>query len=236
MSRLTLVGTVHRDPRGLPRLVETLERLGPDILTLEFSIYGFRYRQKRKKLLRQRLLEGLREIQGTDSLKAGELKVLLRSAGSGGLAALLELPFEYKGATFYSHRHHLPLLYLDVSSYSRQLLSHLDELLCPANLKKLIAFERSPLQEAVEREYFLAKNLLVDGKGSLWRKFIPEQEGWKKRDRVMAERIKKVLAKYPTAQVVHIGGWQHLLAQQGTLFNLLEDLNPKRILLGHLQL
>jgi len=58
----------------------------------------------------------------------------------------------------------------------------------------------------------------------------------KKRDRIMAKRIKRVLTQYPRGNTVHIGGWKHLLARQRTLFNLLKDLKPRRVLLGHLSL
>ena len=45
MSCLTLVGTIHRDPNGLPRLMETLERETLDIITLEMSEYGGAFRE-----------------------------------------------------------------------------------------------------------------------------------------------------------------------------------------------
>ena len=94
MSRLTLIGTVHRDPRGLVPLVQALHGLKPDILTLEFSSCGLRYRQRSEKLLRQRLLKNLREIRGTAGFRVGELKDLFRSAGIGGITVFLALPFE----------------------------------------------------------------------------------------------------------------------------------------------
>jgi hypothetical protein len=38
MSRLTLLGTVHRDPSGLGRLVRFLDEQRLDIITLELSL------------------------------------------------------------------------------------------------------------------------------------------------------------------------------------------------------
>jgi hypothetical protein len=52
----------------------------------------------------------------------------------------------------------------------------------------------------------------------------------------MANKIRKIVAKYLGRNIVQIGGWQHLVAEQGTLFNLLEDLELKRILMGRLYL
>ena len=114
MSKLTLLGTVHRDPQGLTKLVKDLARLKPDVITLEFSRYGLTYRRRKKKILTERFLQGLLEIRATETLRISELKNLLRATGIGGIAALIDLPFEYKGARFYSRRHHLPLYLLDL--------------------------------------------------------------------------------------------------------------------------
>ena len=90
------------------------------------------------------------EIRGTNDLRLRELKELLRSTGIGGIRALLDLPYEYTGASFYSQRRGIPLYCLD--SYSRQFLRHVDELLSMENLKKAITFEAAPLLETVTRE------------------------------------------------------------------------------------
>jgi hypothetical protein len=235
MSRLTLLGTVHRDPRGLSKLVEDLVRLTPQIITLELSGYGLRYRLKNKRALNDMLLRGLIEIRGSDNLNVQELKKLLQSNGLGGIRALLDLPFEYKGATFYSKSKGIPLYCLDISSFSRQLLSHVNELLSTENLKKVITFETASLRQTVAREYRSAEALLLDGGQSPWMHPDPLNEAWAKRERIMSKRIRKLVTQYPGHHIVHIGGWQHLAAHRGTLFNRLGDYQPKRVLLGHLQ-
>jgi hypothetical protein len=234
MPRLTLLGTIHRDPQGLMRLVQALKGLMPHVITLEFSTYGLRYRLRKKSSLNHCLLKGLHELRGTDGLRLVALKKLLRTTGIGGIRALLDLPFEYKGASFYSHRCDTPLYCVDISSYSRQLLGKIDELLSPENLKKVIAFETTSLEETVTREYEQAKRLLLNGRQSPWKHLIPADEVREKRERVMASRIRKIAAIYAECHIVHIGGWQHLTAQPGTLFSLLEDLTPTRVLLGSL--
>jgi hypothetical protein len=173
----------------------------------------------------------LHEIRGIDGLHLGALKKLLRSTGIGGIRALLDLPFEYKGARFYSHCRAIPLYCVDISSYSRQLLSNVDELLSLENLKKVIALETAPLQETISREYKRAETLLLDARQSPWMHLMPADEVWKHKERIMASRIRKIVARYPNCHIVHISGWQHLAAQQGTLFHRLEDLKPKRVLL-----
>jgi hypothetical protein len=236
MSSLTLIGTVHRDPWGLRRLVEELTRLRPQVITLEFSVYGMKYRQERKRYLTTKLLKELHKIRGPHNWSARDLKKLLRSTGIGGIRALLDLPFEYKGARLYSQRHGLPLHCLDSSTYSRQLLKHVDELISPGNLKKVIACETAPLKETVKSKYQHAENLLLNGRQSPGLQPSATDEDYQKREKIMADRISKIVVKYPRCTIVHIGGWQHLVVGEGTLFTLLEDLEPKRILLGRLYL
>jgi len=233
MSRLTLLGTIHRDPRGLMRLTEALNGLKPQVITLEFSTYGLRYRLKNKRSLNYRLLRGLHEILGIGDLTISKLKKLLGTTGIGGIRALLDLPFEYKGARFYSHCKAIPLYCADISSYSRRLLSKIDELLSLENIKKVFAFETAPLQETTTWEYKRAEPLLLAMGQSPW---MPADEVWERRERIMASRIRKIVARYPGRHIVHISEWQHFAAQQGTLFHRLEDLKPKRLLLAHLYL
>lgn len=209
------------------RLVQALKGLKPDVITLEFSPYGLRYRVKKKRSLNRCLLRGLHEIVGTNNLRLGALKKLLRTTGIGGIRALLDLPFEYKGASFYCHRNGIPLYSVDISLYSRQLLGKLDELLLPENLKKVIAFETTSLQEAATRERKQAESLLLNS-----RHLISTDKVGEKRERIMASRIRKIVARHAGCHIVHIGGWQHLVAQPGTLFCRLEDLTPERVLLG----
>jgi hypothetical protein len=232
MATLTLVGTVHRDPQGLTKLVKELAWLKPHVITLEFSMYGLTYRRRRKKILTEKLLQGLQEIREPETLKLPQLKGLLRSIGIGGIAALLDLPFEYKAARFYSQRHGLSLHCLDSSLYSRQLLNNVEELISPENLKKVIDSENTPLAETVKREYKRAENILHKGMSSSWLQLMHTDEDWQKREHFMADRLRKIVVTYQGQDIVHIGGWQHIVTNQGTLYNLLEDLKPQRILLG----
>jgi hypothetical protein len=219
----------------LARLVQVLKGLHPAVITLEFSIYGLRYRLEKKSSLSHFLLRGLRELHVTEDLSLGTLKKLLKTIGIGGIRALLNLPFEYKGASFYSRQNGgIPLYCVDLSSYSRQLLSNTDELLDPKNLEKVIAFETVSLREAVMREYQQAETLLFNGKQSPCRPVIPVDKFWEKRERIMACRIRNIVARYAGRRIVHIGGWKHLAAEPGTLFRLLEDLAPRRTLLASL--
>jgi hypothetical protein len=50
------------------------------------------------------------------------------------------------------------------------------------------------------------------------------------RDRYMSLRIKEILKN--NGKTLHVGGWEHLLDDPGgkTLYGLLKDLRPQRIL------
>jgi hypothetical protein len=56
MASLTLVVTIHRDPNGLPRLMEFLEGESPDIVTVEMSEYGVGFRESVGLHLKERLI------------------------------------------------------------------------------------------------------------------------------------------------------------------------------------
>ena len=62
MVSLALIGTIHRDPNGLPRLMETLERESPDIITLEMSEYAVDFRQRNGPRLKEKLFDILRGL------------------------------------------------------------------------------------------------------------------------------------------------------------------------------
>ena len=82
------------------------------------------------------------------------------------------------------------------------------------------------------REYKHAENLLYKGTSPPWLQLVHTDEDWQKREHFMAYRLRKIVATFQGRHIVHIGGWQHLVTNQGTLYNLLEDLKPQRILLG----
>jgi hypothetical protein len=59
-------------------------------------------------------------------------------------------------------------------------------------------------------------------------------EGIGPRDRWMAAQIRRLLAARCGGHLVHVGGWVHLVedARGETLYSLLADLAPQRLLLG----
>jgi hypothetical protein len=231
-ARPILIGTVHRNPRGRQLLTSLLEKLRPDALTLEVSPYAIEFRRRHGPLLRRRLSGILDRLAAeTGRGRAG----LAAHPEVAGIEALLELPFEYRAATDYATAAGIPLDLLDSSLVSARKLRRVEkELLSPENLRILLKRQAgSPPPES----HAVARRLVLEGAGASVRQafLAPRRgpEGIGPRDRHLAEEIRRRLVDLPGGRLAHIGGWVHLVAdEQGeTLYSLLRDWNPQRLLL-----
>jgi pheromone shutdown protein TraB len=234
IATLTLVGTVHRDPRGAERLLPLLRRLHPDLITLEMSEKAFAYRQVegRRQLLRlDRILERL----------AGELPAALSELQNHpaivDIRTLLALPFEYRAAAAYAAEAQVPLHLIDLSDVSAAKLRRVEtELITCRNLKILVTLPAGAEKSDFEG-YGRAHAMITRDPGETVRQAYLEgrrgAEGIGPRDRWMAGRIRRLLTDRHGGHMVHVGGWVHLIedARGETLYSLLRDLMPKRLLL-----
>jgi len=230
MAHITLIGTVHRDPQGEKKLANLLEQLQPDLITLEFSHYGFRFRQRHRSLLRRKVLSTLTTLGGAECMPLSALKVYCSSSGIGGLLAFLDFPFEYKAASHFSKRGGSSLALLDNSASSRQHLAALPHLLSRNNLTSLAHHEQTPLRTVVEIHYRLARYVLTHHFSPKIQKHLPTPRQ-RQRDLGMARRLTRLAIGYPARHVVHIGGWEHLCFAEPSLFFYLQALKPTRLLL-----
>lgn len=224
MARLTMIGTIHRDPHGFAHLWGALKRLSPDVISVEASPYGLKYRLQNRRTLRSLLIRGLREALSPTPLTFGLCKQLLRTSGIGGIKAFIDLPYEYKASRAYAQKKGTPLYCLDLSSHSQELLQATEELLSLENLRVLIRLETSALSERVTQERARARAALRSPM------LIRPPSGV--RERIMAKRLIGIIKRHPQADVVHIAGWEHLLSYSGTLFDHLREQRPKRYLLA----
>jgi pheromone shutdown protein TraB len=230
---VTLIGTVHRDPRGEQKLRLLLERLRPDLLTLEMSEKALAYRQgeARHQLLRlDRILARLAAERGRE---AGELQ----SRGAiADIRTLLALPFEYRAAAAYAEAAGIPLRLIDLSEISTAKLRRVEaDLITYRNVRVLVDLpegsERSPAEG-----YGTARSLTLGGAGEAVRQAFLQgrrgEEGIGPRDRHMEQEIRRLLAAR-AGRLVHVGGWVHLVedGRGETLFSRLADLEPQRLLL-----
>jgi hypothetical protein len=234
-TQVTLVGTVHRDPLGAERLRPLLQRLRPGLLTVEMSESAFAYRQleARRQLLRlERLLDQLAAESGRDR------RELERHGAIADIRTLLCLPFEYREAAAYAEQAAIPLQLVDLSEVSARKLKKVEsDLITYRNLRILVDLppraERSP-----EEGYQTARAMVTADPGEAVRRAFLErrrgEEGIGPRDRWMAQKIRRLLADYPGRHLVHVGGWVHLIEDDRgeTLYSLLSDLQPQRLLLA----
>ena len=225
---LIMVGTVHRDPKGYPRLLQLLEREQPALVTVELSPYGRIFRGQKAAALRTTLRENLWRIKKEEGR---QMHAILSQSAILGIFFLLKEPYEWQAAKAYADRYGIFLRDIDLSCYSEDKLSHLSELLSLENLHTLLRIPFPNLSKQVETEYSRARTL-----------FLHPSSNWsatheaRAREAHMAEKIRSLVYRVEGKKVLHIGGWEHLIeySQGKSLFGLLQDLRPQRILLSSL--
>lgn len=215
---------MHGDPRGYRRAWGLLQRLRPDLVTVEVSRFSLRYRE-RQEARWQRLLRGA--LDGLPKGAAGHLAIRR-------LAAQVALPFEVRVARDYAKQCHIPWRPLDLGGPSRRhLRRYAGELLTPENLRALLTTTDEPLDDYVAREYrraHVAKRRPVCRIQGI----DPET---RRRERLQAQRLRSCLASFP--RVAHLGGWEHLVPLPspfaspagGGLRHELSDLAPAPVLI-----
>ena len=217
--RLTLIGTVHGDPRGHTRAGELLNYLRPDLITVEISPFSLRYRRQHEARWQQQLAESLAELPAGAALHLAIQR----------LTAQVALPFEVRAAGDYSRRLNVPWRPLDLGFLSRRHLPRYGpELLSPANLQALLTTADGELEDFVTAEFRRARQAL----GGVPRRPLSPggSETWR-RERFLARKLRGLTSRY--RRVVHLGGWEHLVAWPDSpgLWGDLADLKPGRVLL-----
>ena len=151
------------------------------------------------------------------------------------LRNLLGLPYEFAVASTYARKRGIEVLAIDQAESSLSKLRQVEErLISLQHLKRITASPgEAPPDNA--RRYELARQLLESRDARERGAFLHGcrgEEGIGPRDRQLAARI-RCLAQEQPGHLVHIGGWVHLLDDPGheTLYSLLGDLHPRRLLL-----
>jgi hypothetical protein len=216
---LILTGTVHGDPQGQARAGKLLLHLRPDLVTVEISPFSLVYRLKHGRGWQRQLAAALA------ALPAGAERHLAIQR----LAAQVALPFEVRAARDYSRRGNVPWRPLDLGFLSRRHLPrYATELLSPANLEALLATADGELEDFVAGEFRRARQAWA---GAPRRRIFPGVPETVRRERFLARRLRHLLARH--RRVVHLGGWEHLVAWADSpgLWPDLAALKPQRLLL-----
>jgi pheromone shutdown protein TraB len=225
---LVLIGTVHHDPRGYDRLLRVLPDVQPDIVTLELSPYGRGFRAKHSGKLSRRIQSLAQTLQGSEYSTAGLLPAAVQQ-----LLSAVTLPFEYCAARDYARASNIPLYCIDLSHISRRRLLMLkDEGLTRRNIAVLLKLPDKNLQNSVNLCYKRAA-AAWHAQGDRHRPGAAVDQADIERDAHMSRRLRNLHARFPCKRIAHIAGWEHCADSAGapTLYGLLRDLRPQRILL-----
>jgi hypothetical protein len=226
LSSLLMVGTVHRDPRGKAKLLCLLQREQPSAVSVEISPYARIFRHQKAEAFRAALRENLRSIHQEEGLA---WRRILSHSAIQGIFLLLKEPYEWRAAKAYGEETRCRVQDIDLSEHSEEKLSHLSELVSRENLRTLLSFSFPGLDEQVMNHYGRAR-FLFSHPPSVWL----ENRELRERESIMAEKIRGLVLQGAEGKIVHIGGWEHFLEFSGqpSLFNLLQDLHPRRVLLA----
>ena len=225
-SSLVMVGTVHRDPMGYAKLLRLLGQEQPSIITVEVSPYARTFRAGQAVALRATLRKNLQTIQREEGRP---LREIISQSAILGIFLLLIEPYEWRAAKAYAHRHEISLWDIDLSCYSQNKLSHLADLISLENVRTLLRIPSFDLSKQAESNYSRAR-FLFSHPPSFW----PMAREVKHREAYMAEKIRNFFQQESGKKILHIGGWEHLIEfpQGRSLFGLLKDLRPQRILVS----
>ena len=204
-----MLGLIHRDPEVYPLLSRWMEALRPDVITLEFSQYGYGFRRSKGAGLSQKVREAA-EAMGAEGYPIDRQAL-------DDLLAYIDLPAEFVAASGYSADRSIPLHLIDMDVYSRVRLSRMDELVSRENLNILLS---GPRAGDAGRERVLARLFFHEGV-----RLFPYTEEMDERDRHMRDRIAELMAHPGTPKVLHVCGWQHLADPHG----LYSSLDPKKV-------
>ena len=222
---------MHHDPRSAAPLAELLGQLHPDQLTVEISPDVVDYRQTHGVLLLRKLGMILKRLVGPSSQQPS----LYKHPAIVTIRNLLGLPYEFHVACTYAEEKGIELHAIDQADLSLAKLRPVEERLITLQHLRAIASSPWGSPPSYVRNYELARQLLSAPDAGMRASFLNGcrgEEGIGPRDQHLAEKIRALVQDHP-GHLVHIGGWVHLIEdpRNETLYSLLGDLNPQRILL-----
>ncbi|MHB8109403.1 MAG: hypothetical protein ACYDHW_05130, partial [Syntrophorhabdaceae bacterium] len=189
-----MVGIIHRDPCNTDILSAWVERLKPDVITVEISPYGLAFRQ-RLGLAYHEKLDAI-----SDRLHAEISKFTSRDIED--LYSFMRIPAEYAVSQDYCSRNDALLFPVDMDYFSMMRLSRIDELIDPGNIRH--NFENDERRDASSERVYAG---LFFKSGITAFTYDTEMEI---RDRFMSRKIAVLRKHLRDRRFVHIAGWQHL--------------------------
>jgi len=193
-GKFFMLGIIHRDRRNDRLLGEWIEKLRPEVITLELSPYGLAFRRSLGGVYRRKIddiCDGLR-LEGHACLSP-ELE---------DLYSYVEIPREYEIAGDYCRRTNACVYPVDMDLFSFMKLRQIDELISRENIRKNLSEK--------ERRGGSAQEVLA---GLYFRSGVTAfsySEEMMLRDRFMCHGIGLLRKRFCEKRFLHIAGWQHL--------------------------
>ena len=232
-KELLLIGTVHRDPDGAAKLRKLLAEERPVAVALEVSPYGLFYRRRKGRRLLRRLMKTVKRL-------AEDLQVSWQRWGQiHAIRTQIQLPFEYRTALSYCRDTGATLSCIDSSTWSKRWIdNHWCHLLSRENLEILLAERPKDGKQEVSRDYKMAALLLRSQEEPIVPAFAQTWSAdlhWQQRENDLARSLEGFYSTVEKGRLAYVGGWQHLLGPNagGTLYERLEHLQPRRVLLNN---
>lgn len=209
-NSLVMLGVIHRDTTGATLLSDVLDRLQPDVVTLEFSQYGLDYRRSNGEALRRKVRNVVDELVSEGHCV--DTKAL------GTVISYIDPPPEFNVTSDFVRRHKGRFFLVDPDLFSYERLKDMEELVAKENLLHLLSNSDHIRDERYEKT--LARLFFEKGV-----KLFPYTEEMHVRDRYMRDKIRHLMKRYTTSRFLHICGWQHLADP----CNLYQQLNPTKV-------
>jgi len=204
-----MLGVIHRDREGPALLQYWLDRMRPDVITLELSHYGIRFRRE--------LGEGYKERIGRIVAKRTKRGELCDDEAFASLLSYVSIPYEYDCASSYAVEHKTPLYLIDMDFFSYVKLRAIEDLVCEENVDMMLEGGRGPNdnQEIALARLYFDKGIIVS----------QHDREMQVRDKYMSTIITDLMNRQPDRIFLHVCGWRHLQDPS----NLYSQLKPIKV-------
>lgn len=193
-DRLFMLGIIHRDKSNDAIILTWVERIKPDVITIEISPYGLAFRQILGPVYREKIDTICRQLQSEQGDDVCEdLK---------DLYAFIEVPPEYTVCHDYCVRNRASLFPVDMDHFSFIRLRNIDELIDIENIRKISAHRP---RNNVSSEHVIAGLFFKSGITAFT--YDAQMEI---RDRYMSRKIALLKRHFGDRRFLHIAGWKHL--------------------------
>ena len=189
-----MLGVIHRDENGPALLRDWLARIKPDLVTIELSHYGMRFR---------------RELGEEYKRRVGEIVTQLNENGEKyneealtSLFAYVNIPYEFDVVSAYAAEQGIPFSLIDMDFFSYVKLRAIENLFSEENIEKVLTRteETNGNQEKAAARLYFDKGI----------KIVPYDREMYVRDRYMTAKINDLMKNNPNKRLLHVCGWQHL--------------------------